>query len=181
MELSDKLTNASETPDIKELQSEYRRSIHEGFTSERLSYSDQQRLAKWNSQSDDFKKHSANLSEGSSAFPWEGAADTRQRLIDTTIRNLLDILMVAFNRSQVKIQAVESGDLEASTALNQLFRWLVGSRLYNELQREAELLGEFALTYGFSVMFVGWEQSSALKLQDIKLEELLMMAQEADP
>ena len=71
MELSDKLTNASETPDIKELQSEYRRSIHEGFTSERLSYSDQQRLAKWNSQSDDFKKHSANMSEGSSAFPWE--------------------------------------------------------------------------------------------------------------
>ena len=181
MEQSDKLVKASETPDVKELQSEYRRSIHEGFTSERLSYSDKHRLAKWSSQSDDFKKHSEYLSEGGSAFPWEGAADTRQRLIDTTIRNLLDILMVAFNRSQVKINPVETGDLEASTALNQLFRWLVGSRLYNELQREAELFGEYALTYGFSVMFVGWEQSSALKLQDIKLEQLLMMAQEADP
>ena len=181
MEQSDKLVNASETPDVKELQSEYRRSIHEGFTSERLSYSDKHRLAKWNSQSDDFKKHSEYLSEGESAFPWEGAADTRQRLIDTTVRNLLDILMVAFNRSQVKINPVETGDLEASTALNQLFRWLVGSRLYNELQREAELFGEYALTYGYSVMFVGWEQASAIKLQDIKLEELLMTAQQADP
>lgn len=177
MEQNDKLTRASETPDIAELQSEYRRSINEGFTNEKLSYCDKTRLAKWASQSSDFKKHAG---QGSQAFPWEGAADTRMRLVDTTIRNLLDILMVAFQRSQVRINPVESGDLEASTALNQLFRWLVGSRLYNELQREAELFGEYALTYGFSVMFVGWEQTSAIKLQKIKLDELLAMAQEAD-
>ena len=57
MEQNDKLTRASETPDIKELQSEYRRSINEGFTNEKLSYCDKTRLAKWASQSSDFKKH----------------------------------------------------------------------------------------------------------------------------
>lgn len=30
-------------------------------------------------------------------------------------------------------------------------------------------------------MFVGWEQASAIKLQEIKLDQLLAMAQEADP
>jgi len=173
--MKDKLSRASEKPDVLELHSEYRKAIDDGFTSERLDYCDKQRLAVWDGQSKDFKKHS---DDESSAFPWEGAADTRQRLVDTTIRTLTDLLMVSFRRAQVRINPVEAGDSESAAALNTLFRWLVGSKLYNELQKEAELYGEYALTYGYSAMFVGWEQSSILKPQEITMEALSAMSEQ---
>lgn len=173
--MKDKLAEASEKPDIRELHDEYRRAIGEGFTSERLDYCDKQRLAVWDSQTNDFKKHATDEAQ---AFPWEGAADTRVRLVDSTVRSLLDLLMVAFRRAQVRINPVETSDTESASALNTLFRWLVGSRLYNELQREAELFGEYGLTYGYSVMFVGWEQTQILKPQKITLEALQAMAQQ---
>ena len=141
--MKDKLAQASEKPDILELHDEYRRAISEGFTDERLDYCDKQRLAVWDTQSSDFKKHATDEEQ---AFPWEGAADTRVRLVDSVVRNLLDLLMVAFRRAQVRINPVETGDTEMASALTTLFRWLVGSRMYNELQKEAELYGEYALT-----------------------------------
>ncbi len=173
--MKDKLAQASEKPDILELHDEYRRAISEGFTDERLDYCDKQRLAVWDTQSADFKKHATDEEQ---AFPWEGAADTRVRLVDSVVRNLLDLLMVAFRRAQVRINPVETGDTEMASALTTLFRWLVGSRMYNELQKEAELYGEYALTYGYAVMFVGWEQTSILKPQEITLEALQAMSQQ---
>ena len=173
--MNDKLSRASEKPDVIELHSEYRKAIDDGFTSERLDYCDKQRLAVWDGQTKDFKKHADNES---GAFPWEGAADTRQRLVDTTIRSLLDLLMVSFRRAQVRVNPVEAGDSESAAALNTLFRWLAGSRLYNELQREAELYGEYALTYGYAVMFVGWEQATTLKSEKVTLDALAAMAEQ---
>ena len=109
--MKDKLAEASEKPDIRELHDEYRRAIGEGFTSERLDYCDKQRLAVWDSQTNDFKKHATDEAQ---AFPWEGAADTRVRLVDSTVRSLLDLLMVAFRRAQVRINPVETSDTETA-------------------------------------------------------------------
>lgn len=64
--------------------------------------------------------------------------------------------------------------------MNTLMRWLIGTKLYHEMRREAELMAQYSMQYGWSAMFVGWEQQQQMMPMKVTLEQIVEMAQ-ADP
>ena len=115
METNDEMARASDTPDVRELAKEYNRSLNEGYSLERVAELDDVRFTRWASQSDDGKKHDVNMKEGTQAFPWDGASDTRIPLADSIINDTVDILSTAFSRATLKVGGTGAEEcLEAS-------------------------------------------------------------------
>ena len=171
----DKLVEHTDTPDVAELTKEYVRSLHDGYSMTKISEADNIRLTRWAGQSDDGKKHSKNLAEGSQAFPWEGASDTRIPLADSIINDCVDVLTTAASRATLKVAATEVGDLEQAAVANKMMHWQLDTKLYHTINREAELLAQHGLQYGWSALFVGWDQRVALKPVAITMEQIFQM------
>lgn len=104
-ETEDHLVHHKDKVDIDTLTFEYRRSLTDGHALERIQEADDIRYARWNSQTDDFKKHASAMTEGTQPFPFEGAADNRIRLADETINQLVATLMNGFQKAQLKVGA----------------------------------------------------------------------------
>jgi hypothetical protein len=175
----DKLVFASDTPDIGYLYSEFQRSTQNGGNTANIAENDDIRLARWAGQTSDGKKHSESLPEGEPAFPFEGASDVRCRLTDKTINELVGMLMTTFNRAHVKVTGTEINDGDFAASANILMTWLTQNKIRTELNNEAELLGQYTQQYGFSAMYVGWEQEMGTRFQTIRLDELVQVAQRA--
>jgi hypothetical protein len=169
---TDKLVFATDTPDIPYLYQEYLRSTQNGGNTANIAENDDIRLSRWAGQTDDGKKHSENRPEGDPAFPWEGASDVRCRIIDRTINELVALLMTTFDRSQVKVKGTEYSDFETSATANVLMSWLLESKLRSEIRKEAELLAQYGMQYGWTALNVTWEQETAIRHQKLSIEEI---------
>ena len=180
MDNKDNLAKHTGQPDVPELVKEFRRSMDDGFTMERTSSADKTRYMRWGGQSDDGKKHDENLPEGSPAFPWDGASDTRIPLVDSIINDCVDMLTTSAQRAQLGVTGTELSDLEPAGAATTLMNWVKNS-MHNTLGAESELLAQYMTAYGWSAAFVGWEQKSALKTQTLTLEEVVQMSEQAAP
>ena len=179
METVDKLAMAADTPDVRELAAEYSRSLHDGESLDKVSDVDNIRFTRWTGQTTDGRKHSENLPEGKEAFPWEGASDTRIPLADQIINDTVDVLTTSFSRATLKIGGTEIGDSDAAGVASNMMRWQRDTKLYHTLNRESELLAQYGQQYGWSALFVGWEQKSAVKGRKITMDEVLAMAVQA--
>jgi len=175
----DKLVFASDTPDIGTLFDEYQRSVQNGANVANINQNDDIRFARWAGQSDDGKKHSIDRPEGDPAFPFEGASDVRCRLTDSTINEIVAILMTTFDRCQVKVTGTEINDYDFAASANILMNWLTRSKLRAEIRREANLLAEYGTQYGWSALNIIWDTEMATRHQRISIEEIVAMAQEA--
>ena len=168
----DKLTFYSETPDIGELRSELQRSLYNGGNVARLNSNDDIRLARWEGQSDDGKKHSSNLNEGDQAFPFEGASDVRCRLVDKTINELVVILVSAWQLARLRVGGTEMGDASRASSIQTLADWVVNNKMRADLLVEAELLGQYTQQFGWSVAHIGWERRLGVRAISMTLAEL---------
>ena len=178
--MHDKLAQHTDTPDINEFVSEYRRSLDEGLTLQNVREAEDTRFARWTGQSDDGKKWSQNLPEGKQAFPFEGASDCRVYLADQIINDCVDMLAVAHSRADLRVNPVELNDTEPAAAATTLMNWVRGA-MQGTLQEESELLANYTNTYGWAMMFVGWDQQATLRNNPITIEQLVALAQQADP
>lgn len=175
---SDKLAFHKEKPDIQLLLEEYERSAYMGTMVSKMNYADDIRLARWAGQTEDGKKHSWARPEGDPAFPFEGASDVRVRLVDRLINDQKALLLTSFKGCTLKVGGTEINDTMAAASATNLMRWLVETKIKNELHREAELAADYALTYGWSVVQVTWEQQMSVRIQSMTMQELQQMAQQ---
>ena len=175
----DKLVYANKTPDIPYLYQEYQRSTQNGGNSSNIIHNDDIRLARWAGQTDDGKKHSENRPNGDGAFPFEGASDSRCRLVDRTINDTVAMLMTTFDRCKVKVKGTEFTDYDFAGSATILMDWFTQSKMRTELRTEAELLAQYTQQYGWSALQVTWLQEEALRGQVIRIEELAAAAQQA--
>lgn len=173
----DKLVFHEDTPDIGFLRREMRRSFFDNNQSNIIADSDNIRFCRWNGQSDDGKKHSEEMDDGEQAFPFEGASDVRIRMIDNTINKLVVLLMTSWQRSKVRVSGTESQDASVAAAISTLTTWLVENKLRADLEREAELLCQYHLQFGWAVAHIGWERSLGRRTQTLTYEEFEMLAQ----
>ena len=67
----DKIAKASDEPDVQYLNDELHRCLFYGGNMSRLTTSDDQRMCRWEGQSDDGRKHEDSL--GFEPFPFEGS------------------------------------------------------------------------------------------------------------
>lgn len=178
---ADQLARHSEKPDIQLLLEEYERSAYTGTMVSKMNYADDIRLARWAGQTEDGKKHSWARPEGDPAFPFEGASDVRIRLVDRLINDQKALLLTAFKGCTLKVGGTEINDTMAAASATTLMRWLVETKIKNELHREAELAADYALTYGWSVAQVTWDQQVSKRIQTMQYSEIQQMAaQEAE-
>lgn len=174
----DELVFATDTPDISYLNDEYERSTQNGGNVSNIGQVDDIRFARWAGQTDDGKKHSENRPDGDAAFPFEGASDIRSRLVDRTINDIVSILITTFDRCQVKINGTEFNDYEIASTSNVLMSWFI-QRFRPEIRREAQLLAQYTQTYGWSGLNIVWEQESAVRFQQVKIDEVYQVVQQA--
>ena len=79
---TDLLAIASDNPHVSELLSEYNRAMINASQGNLVTKFDNIRFSRWAGQTDDGKKHSEYRPDGSPAWPFEGASDVRNRLIE---------------------------------------------------------------------------------------------------
>jgi hypothetical protein len=165
---------SNEKPDVGYLYKEYMRSIQNGGNTANVAKNDDIRLARWAGQTSDGKKHSENRPEGESAFPFEGASDVRNRLVDRTINDIVAMMMTTFDRCQIKVIGTEFSDSEEAAVASTLTSWFL-QRFRPDIRREAQLLAQYTLQYGWSGINVIWEQEMSIRHQTIRMDELNQM------
>lgn len=175
----DPLAIASDTPAIGELLSEYNRSMVNSSQGNLVTKFDNIRFSKWAGQTDDGKKHSENRPEGSPAWPFEGASDVRNRLIDASCNELSALLVTAFQRSEIRAAGTELSDASLSSIATTLLHWIRDCKMPQELRKEAELGAQYAMQYGWSAYFIGWQQHISKRTQSISMDQVIAMAQQS--
>ncbi len=175
---ADKIAYSNSKPDIQYLNDELNRSLYYGGNMSRLTTSDDQRMCRWEGQSDDGKKHEEYL--GYEPFPFEGASDVRNRLIDNTINQLVMLVMASWQRANIRVNGIEINDSEKSAAAQTLMMWIVNNRIRADLEREAELWAQYAFQFGWSAIHIGWERRISYKNEVITVEQIAMAAQEGN-
>lgn len=175
----DPLAVAGATPDIGDLLDEYNRSMVNSSQGNLATKFDNIRFCRWSGQTDDGKKWSKWREEGNPAWPFEGASDVRLRLVDSTCNELSALLVTAYQRADINTQAANLQDLPLSTIANSLMNWVRDNKMANELRKEAELAAQYALQYGWTAFYVGWEQHISKRPQSISLEQIIALAQQA--
>lgn len=176
---TDVLAIASDKPHVGELLSEYNRAMINSSQGNLVTKFDNIRFCRWPGQTDDGKKHSENRSDGDPAWPFEGASDVRARLIDSTCNELTALLVGAFQKAEIKAIGNELSDMPVSQIGTTLLRWVRDCKLPQQLYKEATLGAQYALQYGWSAFFVGWQQNISKRTQDISMEQIMGLAQQS--
>jgi len=174
---TDVLAIASKEPHVGELLSEYNRAMINSSQGNLVTKFDNIRFCRWPGQTDDGKKHSENRPNGEPAWPFEGASDVRARLIDATCNELTSLLVTAFQKSEIRADGVNMTHVEQSQVATTLLRWIRDCKMPQQLYKEATLGAQYALQYGWSAFFVGWQQNISVRKQPVYMQEILQMAQ----
>lgn len=134
-------------------------------------------LAIWDGQSDDAKKWEKNYSER--VFPWDGASDTRVRLIDATSDELACLCVMSVFSADLRVMAMEARDVDAAGRVQTLINYELKQRLRAELWRELNFLAQWQQCFGHAIMHVGWKQEWTTGRESLSEQQLAeMMAQE---
>lgn len=176
---TDPLAIATNIPDVGDLLSEYNRAMINSTQGNLTTKFDDIRFARWAGQSDDGKKHSNLRNDGDPAWPFEGASDVRNRLIDSTCNELSALLVTAFERATIRASETELNDTSISGVATTLLHWVRDNKMPLELRREAELGAQYAFQYGWTAFFVGWRQNISKRTQPISMQEIMVMAQQS--
>ena len=170
--------------DLKEqlvnLSEEYQRAGGTSGTHHYQTRTDSVRLARWRGQSESGRKEQ-RYHDKEKVFPWDGASDTRVRLVDQLVGEYKDLLVTAFRRGTLRAGATEANDAESAQLLTTLLRYYRENLLQQELHEAASLLADYGQQDGISFLQIGWKTEDTKKKIPISLPVLQQMALAADP
>ncbi len=174
----DKLLYGSDTPNIQELVHELNRSYLFGANTTELNDNDDLRFCRWNGQTPDGKKFSANRDEDDPALPFEGASDARVRLIDRIINEQTALWMNALKAAKLGVSGRTIEDGYNAGAMSTLLEYVASGRMKQEMRREAELWGQYANQFGWAVIHIGWEQEMGTREKKFTISDLIQTVNE---
>jgi len=180
--MKDELQQASSTPNLSVIHAEFKRSVDEQYRN-RQQVAERTRYAYWDAQSPDGKKWDENMSEGKRAFPFNGSSDTRIRLADEIIQDRVDTLKAAFARAQFVAEGIGAEDAERAGITTKRLDWAKNTGI-NDLNREHELLEQYAETYGWAALQITWDRKLNKRTETMTMDELMMLSaqiQQVDP
>ena len=177
-ETADKLLYGSEEPKIQELLDELQRSYLFSSNITEVNENDDLRYCRWNGQTNDGKKFSKNRDEDDPALPFEGASDTRIRLIDRVINEQVALWMNSIKGAKLGVSGRTVEDAVYAGAMTTLLEWVASGRMKQEMRREAELLAQYGNQYGWTAMHIGWEQEMGTRENRINLSDIVNLANE---
>jgi len=178
-ESSEPLLIASDKPNIPELVNELNRSYLFGANTTALNDNDDLRFCRWDGQTTDGKKFSENRDEDDPALPFEGASDSRIRLIDRVINEQVSLWMNALKGSKLGVSGRTAEDSKNASSMATLLEYITTGRMKQEMRREAELFANYTNQFGWSAVHIGWEQEMGTREQRFTISDVVNMASEA--
>lgn len=179
MDTQQSIVQVSDRPKVGDLITEFKRNGSQGDQFGRMMRAEDTRLARWDGQSEDGKKHAKDQPDGADVFPWEGASDVRNYLADAAINETVSLLYMAFWSAVLKIAPGTEKDFSDSAAATEFLDWMVHFQLHRQLDVEVELSAQYMHAIGATGLHVTWEREVGRKLVTVKLEDLLAMAQQS--
>lgn len=150
------------------LMEELRRSVSQSYLwMDRCYRSEMLYDAIWAGQTQDGLKHGT---EDSMAFPWEGASDQRQRLVKTKVAEVSRIMQAAIQRGRWSFRGMEGLDFMKAQQKTDLLKWQLSTQIPG-CRRQRNLWLNYAITYGYSVMGLGWRDRTEVVLHDFTVED----------
>lgn len=167
------------SPKVGDLITEFKRNGSQGDQFGRMLRAEDTRLARWDGQSEDGKKHAKDQPDGDEVFPWEGASDVRNYLADGAVNEHVALCYMAFWNAVLKIAGGTENDLSDAATATEYLDWLIHFQLLNQLDNEVELSAQYMHSIGATALHVTWEREVGRKLITVKMDQLLAMAQAA--
>jgi hypothetical protein len=177
-ETQDPLLIESDKPNVPELINELSRSYLFGANTTELNDNDDIRYCRWNGQTSDGKKFSENRDEDDPALPFEGASDSRIRLIDRVINEQVALWMNSLKGSKLGVSGRTPDDAKNASSMSSLLEYVTAGRMKQEMRKEAELFAQYTNQYGWGVVHVGWEQEMGMSETKFTLSDLVNMSAE---
>ena len=177
MDTQQAIVHTSERPKVGDLITEFKRNGSQGDQFGRMLRAEDTRLARWDGQSQDGKKHAADQPDGEEVFPWEGASDVRNYLADGAVNESVALLYMAFWNAVLKVSGATPQDMSDSAAASEFMDWMIHFQLHRQLDVEVELSAQFLHSIGACALHVTWEREVGRKLQPFSLENAQAMLQ----
>jgi len=136
----------------------------------RLSTATSTRNCLWDGQSEDGRKHREAL--GREAFPWEGASDVRVRTVDEICNEQAMLMFSAFTRSRIQATGVNSDDASWGQKVTSVLKYVIWTRMKNQIRRELMLAAQWRQWFGASVVSIMWDQQLRKMEQTVTTEGL---------
>lgn len=133
--------------------------------------------SQWKSQHFDGRKHAEG--EQDVVTPWEGASDSRLRIVDTLIDDHVSICKAAFWGARVSVRSQRPLVFgRVANIAQKILDWHVYTQMRLEVNRE--LWFGWSWKYGFGLSFMGieWEQQRSITHERLTLESLAQIAQQ---
>lgn len=132
-------------------------------------------FALWPGQSEDGRqwdktRKSAGQKE---AFPWDGAADSRNFLSDGLIAEQVRIMLAAVRRARVQTTALRTGTAESAAHASTLLTWIFYTHLEAMMMQQLALAARWRQQYGSAIMGVWWQEEPRLTEVPLKLDEMI--------
>jgi hypothetical protein len=173
------IAKSGDRPSVGGLIEEFRRTLSDGDWASRNETAEDTRLCVWGGQSSDGKKWDKNQKRGELAFPWDGASDVKTFMVDDVCSENADQKYASFWRAAARMQGVGPEDITDSSQGSKFLDWLVHGPLRSQLDTEVELAAQYDETYGWFGLHVSWEREISRRDREVRLDDLLAMAQQA--
>ena len=119
----------------------------------------------WAGQSDDGRKRKRDGEP--TPWPWDGASDTRVRLVEEKIRELCAVCESAWTRGKWEFAGVDGFDFIKAGKFNQLLKWQIKTQMGRNAERQRKLATKYMFMYGLAIIAVSWSKKERLGLIDI--------------
>lgn len=176
MDTQEVIVKVSERPKVGALIEEFRRNGSQGDQFGRMLRAEDVRLARWEGQSNDGKKHAHDMPDGKEVFPWEGASDARIYLADSAINERVAMQYMAFWNAVLKIAPGMQKDFGDAATATEYLDWMIHFQLHRQLDVEVELSAQYMESLGACGLHVTWEREVCRRLVTIKMDDLVAMS-----
>src|SRR5580765_6271746 len=127
--------------------------------------------SQWAGQTIDGRKHVAY--QGADCFPWDGASDSRLRIVATLISDQVSVRKFAFFQAKIQARSVrplqQAGESNKAT---KLLQWTIYNHMWPQVLREVPLVFNWWQGFGVGFMGIEWEQQRRLEYHQISLQDL---------
>lgn len=179
---TDSLAHTADTPDIDALLEEYNRAWTQNPSwLADLAIAEDIRYTRWAGQSSDGLKHQEILPEGQRAKPYDLAPDCRVPLADETINALVDLEYAAFWSARINVKPNHVSRLTAQQMAEwrAIVSWIIHGPLKESLIDTVEFAAQLTWSIGHCFLHPAWRKANGLRLQSLKLDQILQLAQTA--
>lgn len=165
-------TDSNRDPDVRKLIEELDDIVTQtGTWLSQAQENERTLLAEWDGQSEDGRKWDTNYNRA--VAPFDGCADTRNRLTDAAVDELTMLQVSAVFDAEPQAIQQEAGDAATAGKVGTLLKYEVRQRMHSELWDETNFLASWLNSFGHAVMWTRWQDAWTTGTETLTMDMLV--------